>query len=595
MSSVKDALLSVPAGLARGFGGAAEIPAYMGNLALQGVGYEAGKLYGATPEQLEKLKNNKFFLTGNTTADAVAQSVRAIATGQAGEDNPVTGWAIHDPQTGLGRLVNATAAGVAGGPATGLGRMTGAATGLGSQALAEETDNNPLAAIAGGVVGAAGGHYANAAGRYAGAGLVSPLTASGREGIVRNVLTDFQANKLLQGGHAATEIVPGSVPTAAELHPDSPGVAKLQDTLATQSPAFAAALAQRQSQNNAARNTLLRQATGTTDTVAELQNHLDTYAEKQFGDPNNGVQGELFKNKATVDPLPVVGKIGDILAGSEGQRPAVKNTMEKALNLLTDDSGKTITDPETLYHSVRKGLGDLMDKTDPDAKDGVRAMSSLRSVQGAVDDAIEQGAPGYKQYLNDYSQLRQPIAAQQYLQKLFPEDKTGNLTRSQVENKLIRLNNDRSRGGVNDAKSVAPEQIDAIRRVRDDLLRQENANPRGVGNSYTAPRAEALNKLRNLVPDTEGYFNSRSRYTPRVIGGAVGTGAGYLLGGGPVAGGVGALIGERVGEGIHNIYQRKALQIYQNLHGKLLDPSSYSPVGDTNSFSGMMRQGAVPP
>jgi hypothetical protein len=146
---------------------------------------------------------------------------------------------------GLGRLLGASTGGAATG--AGFGALTPDATGAG------KASQIGLGAMVGGAlpgVAAAG----KGAGRYVGdvaRSVVDPFTKAGQERIAANVLQRAANGGQLAG--SSSEIIPGSVPTLAEVT-GNPGIAKLQRTVRDINPA---PFVEREQANAGARQTIV--------------------------------------------------------------------------------------------------------------------------------------------------------------------------------------------------------------------------------------------------------------------------------------------------------------------------------------------------
>jgi hypothetical protein len=157
--AVEDIARSLPGDVVGAIGAIPQIPAYAGNLAAHTVGYLGGKAHDLfsktplTPQQWDYINKAEPFYTGNTPFDALTQAGKAITTGNPGEQNPLTGSVLAQPQTMPGRILKAGISGAVAGPATGaVGPITGALSGVGGATGNELYPNNPVATIVGGMV-----------------------------------------------------------------------------------------------------------------------------------------------------------------------------------------------------------------------------------------------------------------------------------------------------------------------------------------------------------------------------------------------------------------------------------------------------------
>ena len=369
----------------------------------------------------------------------------------------------------------------------------------------------------------------------------------------------------------AGEIIPGSTPTLAEAS-GSANAALLQRQVRDANPELFVA---RETAQNDARANFLATLQGNGQDLAGAKKVLSDHIEDTLA--------KTFTPGAKADATPFVAAIDKILAGPGGQRSAVENTLNAIKSKVVDAKGALkIDDVETLYKSVRREIGDMLDKTAHNAKPEWQAASKeLMAVRKALDDVIESGAPGFKKYLAEAEKAYQPINAMQYLQglKMFPlpGDK---ITLGQVNSALKKIFADRKAPGTNDAKSLTKDQIGKLVDLRKDLLRERNV---GAGKSLGSPTSQnltATEMMNNLLP-----FGGKlaSKANPRAVGAAVGFGLGHLISGGTGLGsGAGAVIGERAGQALSAIMRGKDSRVMQEVQNLLLNPSRITAKGRKN-------------
>lgn len=113
-----------------------------------------------------------------------------------------------------------------------------------------------------------------------------------------------------------------------------------------------------------------------------------------------------------------------------------------------------------------------------DTPGNARAMSQLQSVKDALDKVIEPAAPGYRQYLDNYSAASKPIHAQELLQGYRPSllGADGTMQLSRVNAMMKSIGGKMASDGVNPAKSLTDDDVGALFDLRSDLLRQNNRN-----------------------------------------------------------------------------------------------------------------------
>ena len=410
--------------------------------------------------------------------------------------------------------------------------------------------------------------------------IVAPFTSGGTEKIAQNILNRFAQNKPINAN--SSEIIAGSKPTLAELS-NNAGVSNLQRTIRDINPT---PFVEREQANALARLEALSKIAKTPEELAALQNSRSLYADDQ-------VNKILFSNKGTVDSSPILETINDILKGPGGERTAVATTLNKIKGMIDkgvqevpaskvlNASGNPVTpaskvkklqdDPEVLYQSVRKEIGDMLDKANLTDPAGRQAAKELLQVQSSIDDVIEKGAPGFKTYLDTYHNNSTTIDSLKYLQGLKIFDQQGNITLSKVQNAIQSIIKAQKETGVKAEKSINENQLNALKAIRDDLVRQSQI---GLGRSLGSNTAQNLvtqNVMETLLPGGLGRLTSH--LPTGSLTGTVGGGLGFALGGLPGAG-VGLLAGSKIGNIGKSLVQNKNDAVIQALTEKMLNPTS---------------------
>ncbi|MEK7945718.1 phage tail tip lysozyme [Pigmentiphaga sp. YJ18] len=383
----------------------------------------------------------------------------------------------------------------------------------------------------GALIGAASipvGAALSAGGGYLGTlahSVVDPFTQKGQQRIAAGVLA-----RAAEGGAPtanSSQIVSGSIPTLAEAT-GNPGIATLQRSMRDINPSPFVA---REQANASARLNELGRAAGVSSDIAAAEAARDLAAGAKLAG--------VFKNAGPANAAPVVGVIDSILAGPSGKRTAVTSTLGDIRRKLVDAKGNIEADPNVLYHSVRKEIGDLLDAKMAASKPaGLQAARELLQVRDELDKAITAAAPGFDQYLQAYASASKPIEAMRYLQGLNLTDQNGNITLSKIQGAIRSLEKDIVKPGAKAAKSVDTTQLASLKAIRDDLLRSQNINlGRSLG-SNTAQNLVTQNMMEAMLP---GRLAALAGKVPAGgVGSAVGSGLGYMLGGptGAIAGGV---------------------------------------------------------
>ena len=284
----------------------------------------------------------------------------------------------------------------------------------------------------------------------------------------------------------STIYVPGSTPTAAEVAGDAN--ISLEQKHYAQNVAPAQFDAQQKANNNA-RVDLYSQLAGNPDTVRIAEDARDAQASQDLA--------AAFANKGQADAQPVVDQINSILAGPAGKDDAVVATLNSIKGKLYDPQGALETDPEMLY-GVRQAINNLLSKKGAVANPQAQlATSQLMQVKGALDQAIEPAAPGFAQYLKNYSDASKPIDTMNYLQEKMPQiiGAAGMMSQPKFHQMMIQIAKQRAMPGANPAKSIDPETMAGLINLHSDLTRITNLDLGRARGSDTAQNFNLASKL----------------------------------------------------------------------------------------------------
>jgi len=307
-----------------------------------------------------------------------------------------------------------------------LGTQGAAATaGALASGAARESDVGPVGQTLGALMGSIGaGGAVGAAPILARTAkeTVRPFTQAGREVITGNVLRNLatDAEQAIKAGETYTPKIGGYTPTTAQATRDL-GLINAETALKGMDVTKGRFATQALEANQAQMAILNR--------LAKDEDVLKS-ALKKRDEVTSPLREEAFAN-STVDPdtfqsaiaLTVNKTIDDILASPVGKRQTVMSVLQDA----KDDVARAAS-PAELYE-IRKDLRakaqGLLDKSEsggPTSGAYRAAKPQLESVIRAVDDAIEAGATGYKDYLAKYAASSKGIerleAAQQFKGKV---------------------------------------------------------------------------------------------------------------------------------------------------------------------------------
>jgi hypothetical protein len=300
-----------------------------------------------------------------------------------------------------------------------------AAGGALASGAARESDVGPLGQALGALAGAttAGGAVGSAPvlARTT-REIVRPFTEAGREVITGNVLRNLasDAEQAIKAGANYVPKIGGYTPTTAQATRDI-GLINAETAikgLDVTGGRFATQALEANRAQMAILNRLAKDEDVLKSALTKREEVTSPLREQAFA--NSTVDPDTFQSAIA---LTVNKTIDDILASPVGKRQTVMSVMKDA----KDDIARAST-PAELYEirkDLRAAAQGLLDKS---AKDGPTsgayraAKPQLESVIRAVDDAIEAGATGYKDYLSKYAASSRGIerleAAQQFRGKV---------------------------------------------------------------------------------------------------------------------------------------------------------------------------------
>jgi hypothetical protein len=386
-----------------------------------------------------------------------------------------------------------------------LGTQGAAATaGALASGAARESDVGPVGQTVGALMGSigAGGAVGSAPilARTA-KEVVRPFTQAGREVITGNVLRNLatDAEQAIKAGETFVPKVGGYTPTTAQATRDL-GLINAETALRGMDNTKARFATQALEANQAQMSILNR--------LAKDDDAL-TVAIKKRDDVADPLREQAFAN-STVDPdtfqsgiaLTVNKTIDDILASPVGKR----QTVMSVLNDAKDDIARAST-PAELYEirkDLRMAAQGLLDKSDrggPTAGAYKAAQEPLKQVIRAVDDAIEAGATGYKDYLAKYAASSKGIERLEAAQ--------------QFKGKVLSTTPDPSR--INDYLISQPKFLNAIRAAEKETK---------LSNTQLAVLKRVAEDLDSGVlaraTKTMGSDTFKNMSTANVIGGMIG-------------------------------------------------------------------------
>jgi muramidase (phage lysozyme) len=486
-----------------------------------------------------------------------------LAFAMAGGPQALAAPMVTGAQAGARALPIAPRLGAALGTAAGSG-LVGAGYGATAPVTSGDYDDQSTRnAIAGGVLGAvtpALGQAVGATGRYIGRNIkaaVAPFSDSGRQQIAENILA-----RMAQGGPQKGRVgqfVDGVEPTMAEIT-GNPKIANLQRTIRDLEPTPFVA---REEANQLARQDAMSAIRGTADDlatakVARSAAAADDYLNTHVGIPIANTEYTALKRTPAFQS-----------AFAEAERMAKNaggSVETKVVNRTNANRGGQIGTPDTYVSGV--GLQRIKMALDDQINAAMRVgenskASNVLQVKSRLVDMMDREIPGYAEARQAYSAASREIDQMSYLQGMNLTDAQGNITLAKVQNALRNLEKAQQKPGMTEAKSVTADKVAALIDIRDDLLRQAQAQAGRSLGTNTAQNLAMQNMLSTMLPGRVGD-----------VAGAIGPGAiaGGGLGlalGGPAGGAAGAVVGNRL-EAAANALMRSGNEDIQNRLARLL-------------------------
>lgn len=399
--------------------------------------------------------------------------------------------------------------------------------------------------------------------------LAQPFYEGGQTAVAQNTLQRLAGKGPITPD--LTEYVPGSSPTLAQAT-KNPMLAALERSSESSAPLEFGAIKEA---NNAARMAHLDSIRGDGQTLSAAIQARETQALPLL---QQAMQGARPTN-----PTNVIKTIDDILDSPKGQQDAVKSALTRVKGKLLPDGKVTITDPAQLY-GIRKSINDQLETVaGRDNSASALASRELLQVRSALDEAIENGAPGFRQYLKDYAELSKPVSAQNYLQGLKLTDATGErITLPRVSAEIDRITKLRKQSGANDAKAITDDQLEALKNLKKDLVRESYSSTLGKSaGSNTKQNLAMDNLMQSALPGALGKLP----LGPEIIGGGIG---------GAFAGPAGAAFGGAAGNALRQGMAAQNPEIQSRLIELLLNPRTAlaAPQGLTGNLL-LQRTGAL--
>jgi len=280
--------------------------------------------------------------------------------------------------------------------------------------------------------------------------------------------TDAERVKLLEPqpvGRDLNTYVPGVNPTLAQTELNV-NMSRELKALNVASPEVSQAGKDLAAEHNSARYDFADRQAGSANDVNNARVARDAQAERDLQ--------QAFGNKQPVSSQPVADTIQSILSEPRNaENSALQKYVAPFLDQLRKPDGTLKTDPASLYGIREEVVRRLSNAAKAETPTLEHVTGQLQEVKNALDVVIEQGAPGYRQYLQNYSSASRPIDAMTALQQVVPKmyDAQNQMQYSRVQNVMAQIVKSRAAEGINDFKSISDETMGNLFALRDDLRR----------------------------------------------------------------------------------------------------------------------------
>lgn len=387
-----------------------------------------------------------------------------------------------------------------------LGMQTGsAATGAASAGAVREEGGGAGAQLAAGLTGGLLGPLIPQGVTAITRGLremISPMTRQGVESTAGNVLSQVARDRTtaLANLESYTPTVPGVTPTTAAAAKDY-GLAGAERTLATLEPT--GRFPEVYAKNNAARNILLdkfAEKTATRDVLKLAEDKRDLITSE--------LRDKAFANSQPVAVTPINETIDSILKSPSGARQVIESVFTDLKGRIQRVAKDGNADPAYLYE-IRKDINDIITgkaKGDLSMNARGQAMKELISLRNAMDDVIEAGAPGFRDYKETFAKMSKPVNQIEMLRDIKASVATGTEDpttgfRGIAPVKFRKLVDDAS-GDLE--KTLSKTQFNVLRNISDDIDRSlviDKVKPAGSDTFKNFSMANIIGGLMSRPPD----------------------------------------------------------------------------------------------
>lgn len=297
--------------------------------------------------------------------------------------------------------------------------------------------------------------------------------------------------------------------------------------------------------------------------------HL-TNLEDERRESEQDLRNQAFANEAPVPAGHLVDRLDSLIEQNAG-RPTVQAGLKhakEAMSAVVDENGQAI--PSKLWN-VRKEINEGIQKSEATDKTGLRSASAqLQNELPILTDTIEEGAPGFKNYLNDYRDKSSVINSLRKLQTsgliepITDGSQTGERVNfSKLQNLIKSIDNNKSSKVAKATDAILPIHETELRKVYEDMLAERTSRNMAKSTGSNTYKNGMNDRKKNIIAsETPGKMASVA------IGALTGHGVGASEGG--MAGMAGLYANNALVNKLNSARLRKSEAIDSALVNKLL-------------------------
>lgn len=238
-------------------------------------------------------------------------------------------------------------------------------------------------------------------------------------------------------------------------------------------------------------------------------------------DATKPLYDKVWANKGEADVSVPAGVVKDLMNSPAKQND---NLMPELKGIQKKLAGET--DPAQLK-GIADNIDSTMSKLNTDGKGDRQTLRALDQVKQSIFEAIEPAAPGFRAAQAEWAKHSRGIDEMTYLQGRKLTDLQGNPTLGNIRSTLDDISKKQRSDKFNPADSVTSENIATLRKMHDQMQREQL--------TQSAGKALGSNTFQNLATNST-IGNLSSHVGNSLAGGLIGGGIDLASGGGGMSG-----------------------------------------------------------